>query len=115
LADVRAGFGLVALVLAVDRFIHTFDEQAIVILGEERVPVAAPDDLNHVPAGAVEGGIEFLDDLAVAPHRSVEPLQGAVDDEDEVVEDFPRGERKSAERFWLVGFAVANEAPDAPR
>ena len=31
-------------------------------------------------------GFEFLDDLAVAAHRAVEPLQVAVDDEDQVVE-----------------------------
>ncbi len=84
------------------------------VLGEQRIPVAAPDDLDDVPAGAVEGGIELLDDFAVAAHGSVEPLQVAVDDEDEVVEEFARSEGEGAQRFGLVGFAVANEAPDAP-
>src|SRR6266540_1158029 len=56
------------------------------VLGEQRVPVAAPDHLDDVPAGAAEGALQLLDDLAVAAHRPVEPLQVAVHDEDEVVE-----------------------------
>ena len=55
---------------------------------------------------------ELLNDLAVAADRAVEPLQVAVDDEDQVVELFARGERDRAERFRLVGFAVAEERPD---
>ena len=42
--------------------------------------------LDDVPAGAAEDRLELLDDLAVAAHRAVEPLQVAVDDEDQVVE-----------------------------
>ncbi len=76
------------------------------------VPVAAPDDLDDVPAGAAEGRLEFLDDLAVAAHRAVEALQVAVDDEDQVVELLARGQRDGAERLGLVGLAVAEERPD---
>ena len=67
-------------------------EQAAVIVGEERIPVGAPQHLDDVPAGAAEGGLELLDDLAVAANRPVEPLQVAVDDEDQVVELLARGE-----------------------
>ena len=59
-----------------------------------------------------KAAFEFLDDLAVAAHRAVEALQIAIDDEDEVVEPFAGGQRQGAERFGLVGFAVAEEAPD---
>ena len=112
LADVGARFDGVFLILAVDDLAHALDEQAVVILLEQRVPLAAPDHLDDVPAGAAEGGLELLDDLAVAAHRAVEPLQVAVDDEDQVVELLARGQRDGAERLGLVGLAVAEERPD---
>ena len=68
--------------------------------------------LDDVPAGAAERRLELLDDLAVAAHRAVEPLQVAVDDEDQVVELLARRQRDGAERFGLVGLAVAEERPD---
>ena len=76
------------------------------------VPLAAPDDLDDVPAGAAEERLELLDDLAVAAHRAVELLQVAVDDEGEVVELLAGGEPERAERLGLVHLAVAEERPD---
>ena len=76
----------VALELAVDGGVHLVEQHAVLVLGEQLVPLRAPDDLDHVPAGAAEDGLELLDDLAVAAHRAVEALQVAVDDEDQVVE-----------------------------
>ena len=67
--------------------------------------------ITFQPAPSVEG-LELLDDLAVAPHRSVEALQVAVDDEDEVVEVLPAGDAEGADRLGLVHLAVADEAPD---
>src|SRR5205809_2608453 len=112
LADVGAALDAVALIFAVDDLGHALDEQAGLVLGEERVPVAAPDDFDDVPAGAAEGGFQLLNDLAVAAHGAVEALQIAVDDEDQIVEPFARAERDGAETFRLVGLAVAEEAPD---
>src|SRR6185312_4283 len=71
----------------------------------------APDHLDHVPARAAEVALELLDDLAVAAHRTVEPLQVAVDHEDEIVERLARGHADGAHRFGLVHLAVAAEAP----
>ena len=85
-------------------------QQPVVIPGEQRIPVAAPDHLDDVPAGAAERGLEFLDDLAVAAHRAVQPLQVAVDDEDQVVELLAGRQRDRAERLGLVGLAVAEKA-----
>ena len=99
LAHVGAGRDGVLLVLAVDDLAHALDEQAVAILREQRIPLAAPDDLDDVPAGAAERRFELLDDLAVAAHRAVEPLQVAVDDEDEVVELLARRQRDRAERL----------------
>ena len=112
LADVGARLDGVLLVLAVDDLAHPLHEQPVAILGEQRIPLAAPDHLDDVPAGAAERRFELLDDLAVAAHRTVEALQVAVDDEDQVVELFARRQRDRAERFRLVGLAVAEKRPD---
>ena len=114
LPDVRAVFGLEVLVLAVDAFLHALEQQAGGIAGDERVPVAAPDHLDHVPARAAEDAFQLLDDLAVAADRAVQPLQVAVDDEDEIVELLPASHRDGAQRLRLVGFPVADERPDLP-
>ena len=113
LADVRAAGDRELLELAVERLVHLLDEQAVDVAREELVPLAAPDDLDDVPAGAAERRFELLDDLAVAADRAVEPLQVAVDDEGQVVEALARRDVERAERFGLVRLAVAEERPDA--
>ena len=97
-ADVGAGLGAVALELAVDGGVQLVEQHAVLVVGEQLVPLRAEDDLDDVPAGAAEHGLELLDDLAVAAHRAVEALQVAVDDEDQVVELLAAGERQRAER-----------------
>src|SRR5690606_16512744 len=113
LAQVRAVGCRQALVLAVNDLAHAAGEQAGLVLREQFVPLAAPDHLDDVPARAAEDGLELVDDRAVAPHRPVEPLQVAVDDEDQVVELLARRQRDRAERLRLVTLAVAEERPHA--
>jgi hypothetical protein len=113
LANVRAGLDRVALPLAVDGLVHCLDERAVEVLCEQRIPVARPDHLDHVPAGAGVDRLQLLDDLAVAAHRSVEPLQVAVDDERQVVERLAARERQRARGLRLVHLAVAEERPHA--
>ena len=112
LAHERAVVRLVVLVLAVDRLLHDAQQAAFLVAREQRIPVRAPDHLDHVPAGAAELALELLDDLAVAAHRAVEALQVAVDDEDQVVELLARRQADRAERLGLVHLAVAAEHPD---
>ena len=95
-ADVGATLGLEVLILAVDAFFHALQQQAARVACEQLVPIGAPQDLDHVPAGAAECRFEFVDDLAVAANRAIEPLQVAVDDEDQVVELLARPERQRA-------------------
>ena len=95
-ADVLAGLDRVALELAVDGRVHLVEQHAVLVLGQQLVPLRAPDDLDDVPAGAAEDGLQLLDDLAVAADRAVEALQVAVDDEDQVVELLAGGERDGA-------------------
>jgi hypothetical protein len=111
LADVGAVLRLEGLVVAVDAFQHALLQQALFVLRQQGVPVAAPDHLDDVPAGAAEVGLQLLDDLAVAAHRAVEALQIAVDDEHQVVESLAAGQPDGAHRLRLVHFAVAHEGP----
>ncbi len=111
LPDVGAALHRVLLELAVDGAVHLVEQHAVAVVGEQLVPAATPDHLDHVPARAAERGLELLDDLAVAAHRAVEPLQVAVDDEDQVVELLARRDRQPGHRLGLVHLAVADERP----
>ena len=112
LADIGAVVRAEGLVIAVRRRIHEMHERALIVRGEQIVPAAAPDALDDVPARAAEEGLELLDDLAVAAHRPVEPLQVAVDDEGEVVELLEGGQLERTAALDLVHLAVAEERPD---
>src|SRR4029077_7089650 len=112
LPEVRAALDEVFLVLAVGDFAHALHEEAIAIVMDQLVPIAAPDDLDDVPPATAEDRFQFLNDFAVAAHRPIEPLQVAIDDEDQVVEALARGQRDRTERLGLVHFTVAEEGPD---
>ena len=111
-ADVSPGFDDVFLVLPVDDLFHAFDEAAILIPVEQGVPIVPPNNLKHVPARATEVGFELLDHLTVAPYRSVQSLQVAVDDKDEVVQFFACRQGDGAQGLGLVTFTVPDEGPD---
>ncbi len=111
-ADVGARLDGVALPVAVERLLHLADQKPADVLGEQLVPLAAPEHLDDVPTGTAEARLELLHDLAVAAHRPIESLQIAVDDEDQVVEAFAAREREGAKRLRFVGLAVAEERPD---
>jgi hypothetical protein len=100
------------LVFAVDDLAHTLDEKTFGVALEDGIPLTAPQDLDNVPAGAAEGGFQFLNNLAIATNGTIEALKVAVDDEDEVVKFFAGGKSDSAERFGLIGFTVAEEGPN---
>ena len=112
-ADVLAALHRVALELAVDGGVHLVEQDAVLVLGQQLVPLRTPDDLDDVPPGAAEQRLQLLDDLAVAAHRAIEALEVAVDDEDQVVELLAGPEGDGPERLGLVGLAVADVAPDA--
>ena len=103
--------GGVGLELAIHGLVQPLEQDPVRIAGKERIPVRAPQQLHHVPAGAGEEALELLHDRAIAAHRPIEALQVAVDDEDQVVESFARGKRQAGERLRLVHLAVAGERP----
>ena len=102
------------LILAIDGGGEPAQQRVVDVSGEEGVPFRAPQHLDDVPACAAKGHLQFLDDLAVASHRPVEPLEIAVDDEGQIVELLARGEREARDRLRLVHLTVAEHAPDVP-
>ena len=86
LAGIRPALGFVVLVLAVHHFVHALLQQTVVIDCKQRIPVPTPDDLDHIPAGTAETAFQFLNDFAVTANRTIESLQIAVDDENQIVE-----------------------------
>src|SRR5215469_9363269 len=111
LPEIRAAFDEVLLILPVADFAEPLDQKAIAVILNQTVPVRAPDDFNDVPPGTAEDRLEFLNDLAVATYRAVEPLQVAVHDEDQIVELLARSQRDRTERLWLIHLAVTEERP----
>src|SRR5579875_2696812 len=110
--NIGTAFDGIFLKFAVYDFAHALHQQTGLIAFQEGVPIAAPDDLDAIPASAAEGRLQLLDDLAVATHRAVQSLQVAIDDPDEVVELLARGQSDRSQRFRLIAFAVAEEGPD---
>ncbi len=111
LAHVGAALGLVGLVIAVGRDVHEVEERTVGVAGEQVVPLAAPHNLDDVPASTAEEALKLLDHLAVAAHRAIEALEVAVDHEVQVVELLVRGELQLAAAFDLVHLTVAEERP----
>ena len=110
-ADVVAPPDDVVLPLAVHVLAHAPGQKAVFVPGQERVPLAAPEDLDHVPARPAEARFQLLDDAAVSPDRSVQTLQVAVDHENEVVQLFPGRKGNGAQGLGFVGLAVPHEHP----
>src|ERR1700760_1664108 len=79
---------------------------------EKLVPVRAPHDLDDVPARAPEYTFELVDDALVAAYRPVQPLQIAVDDEDEVVQLLAGRHGDRTQGVDLVSLTVSHKGPN---
>ena len=112
LAHIGAVIRLVGLIFTIDHLLHTFIEMASRVSGNQRIPVRSPDHLDHIPTRAAEFGFQFLNDFTVASHGPIQPLQIAIDDENEIVELFPRRQRDRATGFWFIHFTVTHKGPD---
>src|SRR6185369_13849740 len=101
-----------SLHLAVDRVAQRACQCACGVAREELVPVAAPQQLDDLPACTGEELLELVDDTTIAPHRAVEALQVAVHDPYQVIELLACRQRQRAHRFGLVHLAVAEHTPN---
>src|SRR5450830_577093 len=64
-----------------------------------------------MPARRAEGALQLLYDLAVPAHGTVQALQVAVDDKDQVIEALAAAQGNGGQRFRLVHLAIAEESP----
>ena len=103
----------IPLVISVETFLHSVAEHTIVVRGEQCVPTASPNHLEHLPICPSKSALQLLNDLSVATYRSIEPLQVAIDHHDEVIQSLPGSDVDCAQNFGLVGFTIANKAPNA--
>src|SRR5262249_49173505 len=111
LPEVGAAFDEEFLILAVGDLAEPPHQQPIAVILDQAVPVAAPDDLDDIPARTAEMRLQLLNDLPVASARPIEPLQVAVDDPDQVVELFAGGQSNRAERLGLIHLAITEKRP----
>src|SRR5262249_13382880 len=105
-ADVGSAFDDIFLVLPVNDLSHAMDELAIAVGSQERVPVAPPDHLDDVPSRTAEPRLQFLNNLPVSTNGTIQALQVAVDDEDQIVQLLADRQIDGPQRFRLIGLTV---------
>src|SRR5580698_8356513 len=81
---------------------------------KQLVPIRTPDDLDNIPTGAPKHPFKLIDDPLVPANRAIEPLQVAVDHEDQVIQFLSRTKRDRPQRVNLVCLAVTHKGPDLP-
>ena len=86
LPEVRSTFDKEFLILTICNLAQPLYQQAVAVILNQSVPVASPDALDYVPTCAAENRLQFLNDLEIAAHWPIQPLQVAVDHPDQVVE-----------------------------
>ena len=85
LANVGAIIGFEGLEVAVQRVHHDLAQGPVFVAGQELVPLAAPQQLNDVPTRPAKFTFEFLNNLAVTTDGTIQTLQIAVDDKNQVI------------------------------
>src|SRR5690554_2297582 len=99
------------LQFAIAQLVHGPLHHAVFVFLEQRIPHAAPDHLDHIPAGTTEHAFQFLDNLAVAPYRTVQALQVAVNHPDQVVLLLAAGLGDRTQGFRLIALTIAHKCP----
>ena len=110
-AVVAPVFGRKGLHLPVHRVGKSPGQSTGGVACEQAVPVAAPNELDHIPAGATEEFFQLVDDAAIAAHGSIQTLQIAVDHPHQVVQALTRRQGERAHGFGLVHLTIAKHAP----
>ena len=92
-AVVAAVFRSEGLHLAIDGVGKGIGQGTAYVAGKQTIPVATPHQFDDVPAGAGKEVLQLINDAAIAAHRSVKPLQVAIDHPHQVVQLLARGQR----------------------
>ena len=77
------------MIVTVQALVHPLLQYPFMISGQQRVPTATPDYFEYVPICAAKGAFQLLNDLAVASHRTIQTLQVAVHDQNQIIQLFP--------------------------
>ena len=112
LAGVGATVELAVLELTVTHLIHDLLQESALVALDQRVPLAPPNHLDDMPAGAPKNSLQLLDDFSVTAHRTIQSLQVTVDHKVQVAQPLAASERNRAQRLGLITFAVSEETPD---
>src|SRR5256885_6119617 len=86
LPEVSSALNKIFLILPVCDLAHPPDKQSVAIVLDEHVPIPTPDHLDYIPARSAENCLQLLNNLSIPADRSIQPLQIAVHDEDEIVQ-----------------------------
>ena len=99
------------LKLAIDGLMQAAQQRAFMVTRKQRIPVGTPQHFQHVPTSTRVKTFKLLNDRAIAAHRAIEPLQIAIDHENQIVEPLAGGERERSERLGFVHLAIADKTP----
>ncbi len=114
LTDVGAGLDTVLLILSVHRFIHPINQQPLFVFFQQRVPGTAPEHFNDIPAGAPEYGFQLLYDFSVTPNRTIQTLQVAINDKNQIVQVLLSSYSDRPQRLRFIHFPIAHHHPYPP-
>ena len=92
----------ITLVITIHAVLHALAQYALVILGQQAIPAAAPDHLDHIPVGTAETAFQLLDDFAVTANRTIQALQVTIDHQHQVIQAFPGSDIDRAQNFGLI-------------
>src|SRR5579862_265122 len=101
----------IALKLSIDGLTKPASDDIVPVASKEFIPIGSPKELYYVPTRAREKTLQLLHNRAVAADGSIQPLQIAVHDEDQVVEIFAGSKTQPGQRLRLIHLAVADEGP----
>ena len=71
LPGVGTAIELAVLQLAIADLIHDLLQVAALVAFDQRIPLSAPHDLDHVPSGTAEHAFQFLNNFAIPPNRPI--------------------------------------------
>ncbi|MPM44892.1 hypothetical protein SDC9_91574 [bioreactor metagenome] len=98
--------------LPIHRIAQRARQRAGKIARKQTVPVAAPQQLDHVPTRPGKQPLQLVDHAAIAAHRAIQALQIAVHHPHQIVQPLARRQGQRAHALGLVHLAIAKHTPN---